>query len=382
MTGRSPTWLALVAAIVLSIGLSDPGLAQRRNTRASSPPTSDFALRLHTFAAAKVGAGQPGYYAIVRRGFEKLDKLTPRFGIARAARSIDFTALDATPEAIDSDPSGQTLISVRLGIWPDNRERIVHGWPLQKGSFDTTVMLVGNGFLCSGIALDKRTVLTAAHCACDLHLAQSDGNNLDRGKQVLEGLGNDANSKRHPVVLGSTRFISVDVFGAPACPDVLPGIRAGRPDLALIKLGEDFEMDVPATKIATDAMLNTWIGVKFFYVVGFGCTVALQSAGRFYQCDSGSIGQKFAGVINGSAQCSNTSSADECAPGLKEFKLRDNQTMTDTCAGDSGGPVVVLDGSTFFLVGITSRALSTGGVCGLPVQVTGWLQSILGSNNQ
>lgn len=332
---------------------------------ATASQVDDFRGKLHDFAVAKAGVKLPGYFAIVRRGLDQQDDLSSSVGSGSALAGVDLAKLSGSPEAVDLDPRGQVLTSLRLGIRPDNKARITDGKLLDPGEYDEAVMLTGNGFLCSGVAVDRSTVLTAAHCACDLHLAQSDGPFRDDQKVVVAGQSNAVDAKSSKIDLEATRFISKDVFGVLPCPDVLPGLQAGRPDLALVRLKAGSFIDAPPLKIATSELLEKSIGKSFFFVIGFGCTKPIQPSGHFLRCDSGSTGAKFGALINTSAQCSNPGAPDGCAPGAKEFSLRDSNFKKDTCAGDSGGPVILFENNSFSLAGITSRALNPNGTCGL-----------------
>ena len=370
----------LAAAFLLL--LVGPGRGAEATTAVAVAERADaaFRSRLHEYAVATGGMQQPGYFAIVRRGLDQYD-LRPRTGNRSAASGVDLPGLNAAPEPIDLDPNGQVLTSLRLGIRPEANTRIVNGFELRQGQYDEVVMLTGNDFLCSGIALNRTTILTAAHCACDLHLAKSDGSLRDSKKKVVLGLSNVAGAKDRLIDLSATRFISVDLFGVSPCPDIRPGLQAGHPDLALVRLQEGLSVDAPRLKVATNEIFEASLGRNRFYVIGFGCTRPIQPNGRFYNCDSGSTGKKFAASINTSGQCSNPGPPDGCAPGGKEFALRDEARRADTCAGDSGGPVVLDTGRAFFLAGITSRALDPNGTCGeggiyekiTTAQVVDWL---------
>jgi len=54
----------------------------------------------------------------------------------------------------------------------------------------------------------------------------------------------------------------------------------------------------------------------------------------------------------------------KCDP-INEFIAPKNQFGTDTCKGDSGGPVYIDVGGEWMLVGTTARSLAEDGVCGL-----------------
>src|SRR5215510_13666571 len=354
---RSAVVVILVAGTLLLDSGSGSAAERNKSYTSTNRPSIQFALRLHRFAKKSAGVGTPSYYAIVRRGLDSYDEQVRRYGRIEGPAKVKFPSLAITPDAVDLDPSTQLLTSVRLGIRPDTSERIVGGWEAREGQFEQTVMIQGNSFLCSGVALDRSTVLTAAHCACDLHLSpsQQESEAREENKLVWVGLSNTSQVRRFRIDVRKTKFISNEI----PCPNVMPSVLAGSPDLALIGLQDRFESD-PRVKIATSAIFGASLSQNPFYVVGFGCTVPLQPNGRFLPCDSSSSGRKFVALINTSGPCTITG-ADGCSPGNREFVLRDFDGKVDTCAGDSGGPAIVFDGTGFYVAGITSRAWDVNG---------------------
>lgn len=387
MTDQRPSIRHLLFAIVVLLAGHPAHGADLSPTMGPSTAPHEFRSNLREHAIARVGLGTPAYFAIIRRGLDRYDEQRALGRTTRATLN-DLTRLDATPEAVDRDPDFQITTMLRLGFHSEPEARIVGpgGIELAKGQYDDAVMLSGHDFLCSGVALNQSTVLTAAHCACDLRLAQAEGEVPDRRKVVVVGLSNAAGSTTHRIDVGKTRFISQDVFGAAACPDIRPGLQAGHPDLALVQLKDGAVLGTPQLKIGSHELLEAAIGSDFFFVIGFGCTKQVIRDGRFLRCDSGSTGRKFAALINRSGQCSNPSAPDGCAPGAKEFALRDSAEKTDTCGGDSGGPTVLRGGDKVFLVGITSRALDPSGICGkggiydkvTTPEVKEWLRQAIG----
>jgi hypothetical protein len=355
-------FLALAIAIAsLCLGVADTGRAQRN---ADDIAREAYNAALHEHAKARGGAKQPSYFAIVRRGMDQFEELAKKVGATAAGAQIKFDSINAVPAGMDSDPRAQLVTSVRLGITPVPDPRIVNGWPVEKGEFDEAVALTGNKMLCSGIALDGSTVLTAAHCACDLHLAT--GDSPDDEKKVYVGISTGSDSKQFPVRPGETRFLSRDLRGLDPCSGILANILGGNPDLALVRVANG-PMDLPLVRIATPELMEGAIGTAGFFLYGFGCTKPIQPGGPLLGCDTGSIGTKMTGFIKRSANCTDPSA---CAPGGREFALQDlgGRSPIDTCAGDSGGPVIVIEGEgdslRYHLVGITSRPFNQNGNCG------------------
>jgi trypsin len=365
MNGR-PKWSVAILSAVIGLLLCSPVPAQPvAKETAEQSARKAFANALHKFARDKAGRGQPGYFAIVRRGLDWFDALAQRDGPLRASRSTEFAGIDPTPEAIDGHPEGQALTSVRLGIKPSDA-RIVGGFEVEPGQFDQVVALTGNGFLCSGIALDSMTVLTAAHCACDLKLSESSGI-FDRHKLVHIGQAVGGNAKQHKIDVRNTKFLSAFLSQTVPCGNMAASLRNGNPDLAVVRVVPGEPMAIAAMTVAAPAAFNAALG-KPFFIVGFGCSSPTQPDGRFVRCRSNSIGKKLMGIVLRSEEC--VLGPGVCVPGKREFILSNfgTEAKADTCAGDSGGPVVIVDstGAQFrpLLVGITSRALNSNGNCG------------------
>jgi hypothetical protein len=357
--------MVVAGALFLAHAIAGNAAENKNTVGRAEDLKAQFKQSLHDFAKASAAVGTPKYFAIVRRGLDNYDRQLQRVGPRTAAARVNFRKLGATPEPIDLDLSGQYLTQVRLGIRSSTGTRIINGIPVEDGEFGQAVMIQGNNFLCSGVALDSTTVLTAAHCACDMHLApsQQESEAQEENKLVWVGLSNTAGMPRYPIEVKKTVFISNELSGQIPCPDVLPSVLAGNPDLALIGLKAGFSMTVPQVKIATNQLFNASISHGSFSVVGFGCTQALQPKGRFLGCDASSSGKKFAAIIDTSGPC-RFIGADGCSPGDREFVLRDSAEMVDTCAGDSGGPAFLFNATGLYVAGITSRAWNEKGKCG------------------
>ncbi len=181
----------------------------------------------------------------------------------------------------------------------------------------------GSKALCSGVLVSDDTVLTAGHCAC--------GSRSTYTATIRNG--------------GTTLFVSALVLfpGFQCSTSSVP--QPGR-DLALLKLVR--KTDIPPPPIATiweakDQATGT------LQIVGFGLT------------DNGSFGTQFeAAVPVQSWTCVESWALDQGCSAYREFILTEPGTRpSDTCGGDSGGPVFAGPNSDW-LVGITSRGLSTG----------------------
>lgn len=361
-------------------GSSQPELAANREV---------FAKRLHIFAKQKAGQDRSRYFALVRRGMDRFDELASRAGGAANVESstIDVETLDSTPTDADTNPSAQFLTTLRVGLNLEDDARILGGFPIVNGRFEEVVSLTGNGFLCSGIALDARRVLTAAHCACDLGLLPGPHN--DPLAKIKVGLKTDGPLVKQRLDINANATKVFPGNSALDCNNIEAQVRGGRLDLAVIEIAGNGPIQAPTVRIQkpdvfAPSVPRTKQDGPPFFIFGFGCTAPEQVGGRFMGCRGQNSGGKEGGIIFYSINCAPEAAggfapdpllgnpAAICAPDAKEFILSNffkNQTPTDTCAGDSGGPVLQLapgdsSANPYRLVGITSRSLHPLGHCG------------------
>ena len=222
-----------------------------------------------------------------------------------------------------------------------HRLRIINGMAASTQEFPWAVFIRfnvgGETFRCTGSVIKPRFVLTAAHCAI------SNGRVLDAGAYtVIVGRDdvNDASTGR-----------AIGVVKVTPHPDYYARNAAAGNDLAVLELAEPVNQ-TPATMVAPGYYSSTAPAAA----VGWGRTEqgtssdALKAAVLWLYQDgiclaSGAYGTEFdgrimlcAGTLDGSA---------------------------DTCFGDSGGPLMVLDEArNWKLVGVTS--FGPPGRCAVP----------------
>lgn len=228
------------------------------------------------------------------------------------------------------------------------------------------------GGICSGVFVSDATILTAAHCVCDLGLETETGREL-----TAIGWGRDF----HQLVRLPTSFRVSQPNFAPLSRDTPPVTMNPRfcelfratgrvigPDIALVYLNKDAVAEIhaadrgPSHRPAIFAWPDLFMSPIHSHatVVGYGITdISLVGSAQPF-------GVKVtANIPIVDMICGNPLSvaAFDCQIG-EEIVLIDQLFGNDTCNGDSGGPVYLRYFGRFYLVGITSRAALPGTNCG------------------
>lgn len=224
--------------------------------------------------------------------------------------------------------------------------RIVNGQVAAPGEFPEVVGVLAGG-TCTGSLINRRWVLTAAHCfdSIDIELVPSGNASVTFGNLTLQPDRTVAAERViiHPEYVSFPNSPSQNGLGSYEDVD---GYESITNDLALIRLAEDVEGTVMAINSAP--ITEEWIGRGVTHI-GFGLT----------ESDANDADTKrFAEVPITSFTLEHSLDAPDNNGGVSFF---DAQGGRSTCQGDSGGPGVFYQGDGYAQVGITSFGSSDCG---------------------
>jgi hypothetical protein len=312
--------------------------------------------RLMRFAASQARTRSPEYTACLRQGYEQLNAPGNDF------KALDLTRIDCAPVLHDFSVEYQRsleglLRTAQQEIEVNPQARIIGGRVAEPCDFPNAVAVTSPFGLCSGVLVDDRAVLTAAHCLCHLGIERmQDGvynENVTEQVEVKAARAvTDASIRsvglkmQRPYAKFNNRF---------SCPTMLSGPDWGR-DLAVLFLKERLISNCPQRfRPARIASPRAYFSpdARVFTIVGFGLD------------DLGASGVKrWANVPVVSKICgeSNAPANYGCLSG-HEAVFADRDLRRDSCAGDSGGPVYLHVNGRPDVVAVTSRGVR-GASCG------------------
>lgn len=210
------------------------------------------------------------------------------------------------------------------------------------------------GYLCSGLWVSARYVLTAAHCTCGAR-------NIKVTNSEYAKPDHDDNSGEFWVSASiASKFSDIPCLFGRAFGDDLALLRLERPLRLSDERGENIAVCECYTLFPNIPLARRWTG---------GAPIPFTVAGYGYDGDiQGSSGLRRRADIRPRSLralfCLGPVYRGLTCRSMREFALSDagssNGLAKDSCAGDSGGPVFVMEGEKMIPLGIVSR--------GLPIQ--------------
>ncbi len=262
-------------------------------------------------------------------GKGKSDMRVSRRIVATLLSACTVVAVTAAPVQAKSPGSGpaSTGAAPTTTTPPSVRPRIVGGFQAPPGAWPSQVGLLhsneANNFqaqFCGGTVLNPSWILTAAHCADEFTAGQVD---------VL--------TNTQSLVSGGVRHRAAELR---ISPHWNPSTDNG--DFALVRIGDP--TTAPAQALAGQGA--TVAPGTFATVTGWGNLV---SGGNDYPAE---LQQATVSVVS-NATCRNDGYGSQITAEMICAGVYPYQT-TDTCDGDSGGPLLVDRGNRWVQIGITS----------------------------
>ena len=212
-------------------------------------------------------------------------------------------------------------------------QRIIGGQPAAEGEYPAQGFLQVNGFVCGGSLVSNRYFLTAGHCATEFGTTDP----VDPDAFTVT-LGKVDKNDFEPADEYAVDQNEVPTQYTLRGPDEIPDF-----DMALLRLATPVPARLAPLRLVEAAETSLWAPGRTATIIGWGTT-------------------EFGGLSNAllEANVPTVSDAFCSGPGVHGSAFRPATMVcagggeTDTCGGDSGGPLMVSDGAFLVLAGVTS----------------------------
>jgi hypothetical protein len=220
--------------------------------------------------------------------------------------------------------------------------RIINGTPASQGEYPAQGFLEldtsDGSYVCGGTLISNRYFLTAAHCATDIDPVTHKETTTPLAASAFQvTLGKVSKNDFVP----SDRYAVAQNMVDPAFAYIGPGGDIPTNDVALLRLATPAPPSLEPSRMVETGETGLWSPGKTATIIGWGTT---EQGGLSDDLLEAPVPmQSDAGCTNAWGS-SFSASTMVCAGGGD----------TDSCGGDSGGPLLVSDGAFLVLAGLTS----------------------------
>lgn len=235
---------------------------------------------------------------------------------------VFLTSCQPNSRSANSNPKARKTEANRTCV-PESEllsANISGGNTVQPQDIDSNavIMLVSGGQLCTAAAIDKRVLLTAAHCIA--------GNRSNTYASFYASVSCESGYNKNKHIKGIVETIVHEEFDSSAKPDEM------KADIALVILEEDIPAEYAVYNIADPAQL---VDSSELYLYGYGRTGSNTGG---------------AGILRRA-----TIDRQHFEINFSKNKIKINQTAgSGICQGDSGGPALVKINGEYQILGVNS----------------------------